>query len=83
MKEKVFKTKELDLIAYLRFKRFEPKGLPIKDERGTKWVSFIETEDLKKAVNSFVSWNPERELLYELRKARSFLLDSQQGYLTV
>lgn len=72
----VFKCSELDLLAYLRFKGFEPIGCPIEDEMGTRWVRFSKTAEIESAIVDFSQGNNESRLLKELRKARCFLLDS-------
>jgi len=76
-KSETFRTKDIDLICFLRFKGFQPLGNPVEDSSGTRWVQFEETPVLKKAVYSFLSGNREANLLQEFRNTRSFLLDSE------
>lgn len=72
----IFRTKDIDLICYLRFIGFKPSDHPIEDCTGTRWAIFENTPLLKKAILSFLSGNRESELLNEFRKTRSFLLDT-------
>lgn len=72
-----FRTKDIDLITFLRFKGFQPLGLPVEDDTGTRWITFEDTPQLKKATFAFIAGNPESKLLQEFRRTRSFLLDTQ------
>ena len=74
--ESTFRTKDIDLICFLRFKSFQPLDNPIEDSSGTRWVQFQETPQLRKAVYAFLSGNQEANLLQEFRRTRSFLLDT-------
>ncbi len=71
-----FKSKDIDLVCFLRFKGFKPLSNPIEDLSGTRWVAFEKTSSLEKAVLSFFSGNAESALLNEFRKTRSFILDT-------
>ncbi len=73
----LFRTKEIDLACYLRFKGFKPFDNPVEDSAGTRWVIFEKTPQLNKEVLSFLSGNAEFKLLNEFRKTRSFLLDTK------
>lgn len=70
-----FKSKDIDLITYLRFKGFKPVSNPIEDGSGTRWAVFQKTQELEGEIVSFLSGNREAQLLNEFRKTRSFLLD--------
>jgi len=72
-----FKSKDIDLITYLQFKGFLPERNPIQDTSGTRWAVFEKSQSLDKEILSFLSGNPEAQLLDQFRKTRSFLLDSQ------
>ena len=74
--ENTFRTKDLDLITFLRYQEFHPLGNPVQDPSGTRWVHFNSTPHLKKAVLEFMSGNQESRLLAELRRTRSFVLDT-------
>lgn len=76
-KSSIFKSSQIDLICFLRFKGFQPISNPIEDSVGTRWIYFQETPELKKAVYSFLNGNLESTLLQEFRRTRSFLLDSE------
>jgi len=71
-----FKSKDIDLITYLRFQGFIPGGTPLEDTSGTRWAIFDKTPALETEIVSYLSGNPEAQLLNEFRKTRSFLLDS-------
>lgn len=71
-----FKSKDIDLICFLRFKSFRAFPNPIEDSAGTRWAIFERTNELEKAVIEFYAGNRESELLNEFRKTRSFLLDT-------
>lgn len=71
-----FKSKDIDLICFLRFKGFKALGYPVEDTSGTRWIIFDKTPQLEQAILSFFSGNQEAALLNEFRKTRSFLLDS-------
>ncbi len=73
----VFKTRDLDLVTFLRFRGFKPLSTPTEDSSGTRWVAFEDTPQLKEAVLNFLSGNAEARLLQELRRTRSFVLDSE------
>jgi hypothetical protein len=76
MRPQQFRTKDIDLITCLRFKKFTPISNPIQDISGTRWVIFNKTTLLEKAVLDFYKGNTVSAVLDELRKTRSFLLDS-------
>lgn len=76
-KSDIFRTKDIDLICFLRFRGFQPLGNPVEDSSGTRWAQFQETAQLRKAVYSFLMGNKEAILLQEFRKTRSFLLDTE------
>ena len=71
------KIRDLDLIAYLLHEGFQPLGNPVIDTAGVRYAIFQNSPELKQATFSFISGNPEAQLLADFRKARSFLLDSQ------
>lgn len=73
--ERTFKSKDIDLITYLRFIGLKPFDDPLEEENGTRWAIFPKSSELDAAVMDFLSGNKESELLNELRRARSFLLD--------
>ena len=72
-----FKSKDIDIICFLRFRNFRPSPNPIEDQSGTRWAIFDDTPALRDAVYQFLSGNEEARLLQEFRKTRSFLLDSE------
>jgi len=74
---KVFRSRDIDLITFLRFKGFHPLGNPIEDSSGTRWAVFQDTPEVKKATFSYITGNAESRLLAELRKTRSYILDSE------
>ncbi len=75
--EEIFRTKDLDLITFLRFQGYATRGNPIEDVSGTRWVLFTETAKLRQDVYSFLSGNKEACLLQEFRRSRSYLLDTE------
>ncbi len=74
---RTFRTKDIDLACYLRFRGHKPISNPIEDSSGTRWAVFQETPSLMKEVYEFLSGNPEAGLLQEFRRTRSFLLDTE------
>jgi hypothetical protein len=73
-----FKTKDLSLITYLRFRGFRHEDTPEEDKQGTRWVVFPKSELLEKEVMEFMSGGTfEARLLEEYRQSRRFLLDTE------
>jgi hypothetical protein len=73
-----FKTKDLDLICYLRFKGFRHEDYPVEDESGVRWAVFFRDKQLEKEAVKFMSGEcDESRLLNNYRMARRFLLDSE------
>ncbi len=73
----IFRARDLDLVTFLHFRGFKPLSNPTEDSSGTRWVTFEETPELKETVLDFLSGNEEARLLQELRRTRSFVLDSE------
>lgn len=72
----LFRTKDIDLVTFLRFEGFKALGLPEEDSFGIRWVSFQDTPELREAICGFLAGSREASLLQEFRRTRRFILDS-------
>jgi argonaute-like protein implicated in RNA metabolism and viral defense len=80
MEENIFRSKDMDLIAFLRFRGFKP--LRLEDNHGVRWVVFETSPIMDQAIGYFLAGCVESDLLHAYRSTRKFMLDSMPGKRT-